>query len=310
MDDKESKSRIDNAVKDGVKNKKSNELGILKGIENSSLLKARVVLERSSALSALNVLNNSSIIQQIKAMEKLSSSRLSVLETFNYSPVMQQMKTIEKSLSASLKLSNSSISKVLNSFTSSKISTYSDLLDMVVSANAGPLSLGEAYQEIVEGIESMPVSEGIDELSIQVQNKATEAPSGALSTEFYLNLIFALIFFWQSQVLTSESESRLIERMNILETTISTQLHDLAGYERDSTFYVVDRGVNLRVKPTTNSQVISVLYPNMKVRLVERASKWIKIEYFDYKNNIYVSGWAYKKYLKMIKPTVSNRLNQ
>lgn len=277
----------------------SSRSSVLQSLDNSSVTQLINAMKKlsSSRLSVLQSIINSPVMQQIKAMEALSSSKLN---SFNNSPSIRQINIIEKSISESLKFRNSSLSTLLKAITSSKVSTYSDLLEKVVSANAGPLSFGEAYQEVVESVNSIPISEDFDRFKIQLDNKISKAPAGALSAEFYLSLIFAFILFYISQASTIESEKKLLDRMDILETTVSSQLHNLNRYERGSTFYLVERGVNLRVKPTTNSQVVSVLYPNMKVLLVERATKWIKIEYFDYKNNVYVSGWVYKKYLKMM----------
>jgi len=57
--------------------------------------------------------------------------------------------------------------------------------------------------------------------------------------------------------------------------------------------------VNLRAKPTTkNSDVLKVLYPNQKVRLVERKKKWIGVEYYNHILDIHENGWCFKKYLK------------
>jgi hypothetical protein len=88
--------------------------------------------------------------------------------------------------------------------------------------------------------------------------------------------------------------------MNQLETTISQQLTELKAHEGMSTFYVVERTVNLHMSSDIKSKIITKLYPNMKVRVIQRASKWISIEYFDYIKNAYISGWVCKKYLVIL----------
>src|SRR5208337_4881356 len=102
-----------------------------------------------------------------------------------------------------------------------------------------------------------------------------------LSTEFYLNLILALFLFLYSQISTSYSEKLISRRIESMQSIVIQQLTDLKAYEEDQTFYVVDRTVNLRTRPSVKSGKITLLYPNTKVRLIERASKWIKVEYFD-----------------------------
>ncbi len=71
----------------------------------------------------------------------------------------------------------------------------------------------------------------------------------------------------------------------------------------DSTYYVVVRFVNLRDKPTTTkSKILEVLYPNLKVKLIERKGEWICIEYYDYVNDSFKRGWVFKKYLNILNP--------
>lgn len=99
-----------------------------------------------------------------------------------------------------------------------------------------------------------------------------------------------------------QSEEKMLLRIDQFETTISQQLSELKANEEADMFYVVMREINLRVRPNIKSEIIATLYPNMKVKLIEYASKWIRVEYFDYTENVYISGWAYKKYLKIMNP--------
>jgi hypothetical protein len=63
-------------------------------------------------------------------------------------------------------------------------------------------------------------------------------------------------------------------------------------------YYVVEREVVLRLKPTTKAEKIVILFPNQPVLLVKDNHKWIYIEYFDYLEGIPRYGWAMKKYFR------------
>ncbi len=71
--------------------------------------------------------------------------------------------------------------------------------------------------------------------------------------------------------------------------------------ESKEVYCLVERQVNVRIKPNFNSATIVVIYPNQKVRLVKKEHKWIYIEYFDYIDGVLKNGWVSKKYLVKIK---------
>lgn len=165
------------------------------------------------------------------------------------------------------------------------------------------ISLGEAYRDLYEHFSldtNIPEEDRFEKLGENIEKRIEKAPKGSLSSEFYINLLIALIMFWVANMQSEESEKRLHTRMEKLETTVIQQILELKKDKEIESFYVVKRGVNLRVRPTTKSEVISTLHRNVKVKLIARKSKWIRIEYFDYIDEVYISGWVYKKYLKRI----------
>jgi len=263
-------------------------------------------LEKSPALSARLAFESSSVMRAMRALEK--SPVLSARRTLEKSRAMRAIRAPEESsaLNAKRAFESSSFMSVMRALEdSSRFASFNELAEKLSSRIVGPLTLSEAYQVVAQSFEQTSDSTDIgrmEKLSSQVERQVNEAPKGPLSKEFYLSLILAFFLFWLSQVSSTDSEIRLLSRIDQFEATISQQLTELKAYEEVNTFYIVMRPVDLHVRPNTRSDIITVLYPNMKVKLIRRASKWIRIEYFDYRENVHISGWVYKKYLKILNP--------
>jgi len=263
-----------------------------KAFEKSSLFSTLKSLESSPALKAMKALENSSAFSVAKALEK--SSLFTTLKSLENSPALKAMEAFENSLA---------FSAIKSLQDSSRFNSFNELADKFSSQMVGPLTLSQAYQVVTQEYSQTTGASDTERLEVltgKVDFLVKKAPKGALSKEFYLGLILTLFIFWLSQISSMQSEEKMLLTVEQLEQTISQQLYELTLNEREETFYVVIRAVNLRVKPSNKSEVVSILYPNAKVRLTKRKSKWIRVEYFDYVENVYVSGWVYKKYLKMM----------
>ncbi len=166
----------------------------------------------------------------------------------------------------------------------------------------------EAYQEVFSNFiaaQSQSAGDATEAAICIVEGihcQAKKFQPSKLSIEFYLNVIIALILFLYSLHLTEQSELRITESINTVQKIIIERLNELSEPKNQETYYVVERAVNLRTKSTTKfSEVIIILYPNQKVRFVEKKGKWIRIEYYNHILNIHENGWCLKKYLKIIR---------
>lgn len=109
--------------------------------------------------------------------------------------------------------------------------------------------------------------------------------------------IYQAIDGQQSSKIQSEQYTQI---MNVLgRIAINTQR--LAPEQDQNIYYVVERKVDLKIKPKNSSATITTIFPNQKTRLVQMNHQWIYIEYFDYLEGIPKYGWANKKYLKRIE---------
>ena len=123
----------------------------------------------------------------------------------------------------------------------------------------------------------------------------------SLSIEFYIALLVSFMIYTHSLYSSKETESYILSQIVDSQEILLQRIEDYTDLYDYRDFYVVKRYVNVRIRPTTKSKVMTILNPNQKVRLIKRKGKWIFIEYFDHVNEIHVTGWCYKKYLKQLK---------
>ncbi|HEY0974907.1 MAG TPA: SH3 domain-containing protein [Solimonas sp.] len=289
---------------------------------------------QSATLQMLLDLERTSMAVQVRHIEGYS-----LLDTFgdlNLSPAMKSIRDFDRqekpmfgSIAKALEQSridklvnpqieaavaafeNSNLFKVVESLRkSASFRAIDQLAETLATGHLGPLTLGSAFDEVLRtyrGIEDTDCFGSLDGLADDVVARVKASPSGRLSKEFYLSLLISLVLFLLSQASSVESEERIINRIDQMQEVVLAELEKIEREEANETFYVVLRPLRLRGGPSMATETITVLPPNLKVRLVERAGKWIKIEYFDYPSNEYVVGWSFKKYLKILNPKGSRR---
>lgn len=64
----------------------------------------------------------------------------------------------------------------------------------------------------------------------------------------------------------------------------------------DVYFVVQERTAKLRTTPQSGSGVLSLAFPNQKLKLIEERGKWIRVEFYDYLAQTTREGWVLKKY--------------
>ena len=161
--------------------------------------------------------------------------------------------------------------------------------------------------------------EGVEEL---IDEKLATLPQDKVATfgvyEIIRDIIFAILALSQSGlqayqiydarqiaseqdqkqiVITAQQDERWAHALEFLEQ-IAKNTAGRVPENDPSKYYLVEREVVLRVKPTTKAAKIVVLFPNQRVALVKENHKWIYIEYFDYIEGVPRYGWAMKKYLQ------------
>jgi hypothetical protein len=155
---------------------------------------------------------------------------------------------------------------------------FSDMANIIRSFDLQPLTFSEALQEVARAYEraaTMDVAEPWEEVTSEFEERTIHAPKGRLSAEFYLTLVITLVLFLLSLKLSSDSEDRILNRIKAMEAHIM-QLVALQGQGEKDIFYIVERSIAMRYGPNTKTATITLLYPNIKVRVIERRSNGLR----------------------------------
>jgi hypothetical protein len=274
----------------------------IRAIEDSPSIRMMRELNESLAVRAIRQFDKSPAMQAIRQFEESPAIRL--MRDLEDSPAIKAIKGLEESsvFKAIQKLQDSPALRSLRSLeTSPAMEAFSRIAEQI-NHSYGALTFVEAYELLADEYKKQSDMEPLDILSGEVQKRADHAPHGVLSAEFYLNLILALFLFHQSQMGGQESERKILERMNGLEQTITTELNELNQIEKNQLFMVADRSLNIRSGPGRDHDVIGNISINKKLIELERDRDWVKVEYFDHINNVNVVGWAHSRYLLAITP--------
>lgn len=169
-----------------------------------------------------------------------------------------------------------------------------------------PENLSEIYAHVLHEYAGDSASNPIESSIDEIEQKASLSRT-TLSLEFYLSLIFTLMIALMQQSESGDFNVELMKRLDRLESELVEKYEVVANDEKDSSFYIVQVNVNFREGPSTKHSVLDVLYPNQKVRLVERKQKWIKVEFYDHVKGLHKQGWVYKKYLRLLNPKIPSK---
>lgn len=295
-----------------------------KDIFNHSTIKALRILDDSPTMRAIRAIEDSPSMRMIRDMSNSPAVRM--MRDIENSPTMQMLRDIEKSpamrimrdlenspalrtikdlvgstgFKAIRELQNSSALRAIKALeVSPSIKAFSKIADQL-KHNYGALAFSEAYGLLLDEIPAIEDDDSWVSLSEKYQNRTSPTPFSPLRVEFYLELIFAMFLYCLSQMSSTESEERMLERINELEQTITTELSVLQSNDTDYVFLFSDRELNLREGPSVDHKVIEVLPRNKKVMELERNRDWVKIEFFDHIGNITKVGWVHSRYLLVV----------
>lgn len=169
-----------------------------------------------------------------------------------------------------------------------------------------PENLSDIYSHLLREYADSAASDPIDSSINEIEQKASSART-TLSLEFYISLVLTLLLALIQQNESNEFNNELMQRLDRLETELVEKYEMVASEEQQSSFYIARLNVNFREGPSTKHAVLDVLFPNQKVRLVERKQKWIKVEFYDHVENVHKQGWVYKKYLRLLNPKMPRK---
>lgn len=282
---------------------KSAVVEVVRQIEDSPFVRALRAVQESPGMRAIQEIENSPLAQLVRALDS--------------SPTAQAIEAQQRHSERLRKqIEESSFAKVIRDFQDSPLlNNIQELMDSPgiraletmadrLSTAYGTPTFRNAYEEIVQRYEQAAADgEDLEVVADDVEARATNLPPGPLSAECYLQIVLALFLCYLTHMSTSESEKRIVKRLETMERAIVEQHERMCEHEQGSVFYVVvATSLNLRAGPGIDSDLITVLPHNAKVREKERRPDWIKIEYFDYSANQNVVGWVAAEYLLRLSP--------
>jgi hypothetical protein len=146
-----------------------------------------------------------------------------------------------------------------------------------------------------------------------IEDKVATLPHNQVTAEglwrIFIDILVALLAIGQFGIAlyqvkdarqTANTQSAQFNHLVSVLQRIAANTEQLIPEQDENIYYVVERRVNLKLKPHNRSLTIVTLSPNQKVRLERMNHKWIYIEYFDYLDGVPRYGWADKKYLKRL----------
>jgi hypothetical protein len=199
----------------------------------------------------------------------------------------------------------------------------SQIADSYVQAAPTAFSrkLAASITEVVEaGKENLAAVDSVEQL---VQDKIATLPKDSYALK-ELALIVAVIsmlinlstfyFNYRRQedsrassnlqniiVIEEQAQTAYLERIAESIERLIADFQHLPPTERRSTYYFVERPVDIKVKPIMESKTVATLAVGQSVKLIQRNHTWMKVGYFDHTEAVSRNGWVLKKYLRLDK---------
>ncbi len=175
---------------------------------------------------------------------------------------------------------------------------------------------------LLEQLAAVAASETDDELKksldgvVSVVDSQTDGEKKLLA---WLGLLFTMVSFFFTvgtfidqkegmkrveddiQTRLTVTEEYIQARLTDIETKIDEINHELHDDKEPGTVYVTTKHVNLRAGPTTKSEILAKLYPNMLVLLLDKKESWLNVQVYDFVDCTVQEGWVYKRNLKEVR---------
>lgn len=252
-------------------------------------------------------------MQAIKKINLQMAPTFKAIDSFNIkiAPYAKAMKNIEASLAPFKNniLEMQSHLNLISAFINTKHLHNPELVRLAsqarniakIVADFQPETISEVYAQTVKHYSETESADPIQATISSIEEKI-KSPGTVLNFEFYLSLVLSIILFLMSQSSSEESDELLYQRLDRLEFTLLQNYSAAEREEAGASFYIVKKSVNFRSGPSTKHKIFEVLFPNQKVKLVAKNSRWIEVEYYDHIDDSYKQGWVFKKYLKLLNP--------
>lgn len=265
-------------------------------LENSVIHSRFAVIEQLKQLDSFNniakSLNESFSTKALQSIERLTKPYKEIENLLN---PKTSLFDFNKPISEQIKGLNLSVIDSKSALDIFKIWNESDVYSQF--ATLGIDIDSEAHEEINQSVH--------DHLSV----KEIRGIIGYL-----VSVLLALYALYDS----NQMETRLTSK---IETESKKQQHEIKNLENllqtlinsaqvkfDPVDYVVkNRPALVRKSPKSGAAIVANIFSGQVVELVDFEGKWVKVNYYNFLNHKYETGWVLKKYLVRVKPLLSAR---
>lgn len=193
----------------------------------------------------------------------------------------------------------------MSEFKSAMQATY-EMREAFKSEAHGAFSIG-ASNQFIRSINAATKQESFEALlkSLEV---VIQQSTKSEDFRFWLGMFFQIFMILINQYSSMQTEERLMDKMGKSEQYVIEKIEEseeriVSQIElvKKHPGFVVTAKLNLRTGPSENHRIIQVLSPNQPVTYISMKGEWMKIEFFDYIDNVPVNGWVHRNYLKPVE---------
>lgn len=164
---------------------------------------------------------------------------------------------------------------------------------------------GELFERLHE-VSVAPQEEAlarVDILAEFIEQRLAQSRKGPITTEGYLQIIIAILFFLYQLLASRDFEARMEKRFDEIDARMKTAV-TVEGIESRPDLRVVG-ATRLRVRggPVATGPVRALLPANSHVRILEQQRGWARVEYFDFRSGDSAEGWVASRYLRPLPST-------
>jgi hypothetical protein len=164
---------------------------------------------------------------------------------------------------------------------------------------------GELFERL-RNVAAAPQEEAtarLDALAEFIEQRLAQSRKGPISTEGYIEIILAIVFFLYQLFASQNFEAYVERRLDEIEARLKAVVAVERIESRPDLHVVGARRLRVRDGPAATGPVRALLPVNSVVRILEQQRGWARVEYFDFLSGDSAEGWVASRYLHPLPST-------
>lgn len=187
---------------------------------------------------------------------------------------------------------------LVESFTAELLGASRNLTAMVEFEKTFAAQLLERAREVAEA-PAADVEERVENLTNFIGGQIAQSKRGPVSLEGWVQIILALILYFQAAASSQKTEDRLAARMEAIEEKLKAVAPPQVQVENVPELRLVTASaLKVRSAAAADAEIVGKLTQNALVRQIEVHKSWARVEYFDYVAGQTKEGWVSKQHLQ------------